>query len=72
MNHPFLLSVERIEDADGLLMIVTELADANLKGPFDQYRKTGLPGVPYDELIQYIREAANALDQYPLKCQHSI
>lgn len=62
LSHPFLLSLERIEIADGHLIIVTELADATLKDRFNQCREQGLVGIPRDELLQYMREAADALD----------
>src|SRR5262245_7936289 len=62
LNHPFLLSLERIEIVDGHLLIVSELADATLRDRFDQCRAQGLPGVPRDELLEYMREAADALD----------
>ncbi len=62
LSHPFILSLERIEVTDGHLVIVTELADATLKDRFEQCRAQGLAGVPRDELLQYMREAADALD----------
>src|SRR6202022_1789936 len=34
IRHPFLLSMERVENIDGELMIVTELADKNLYNLF--------------------------------------
>jgi hypothetical protein len=62
VRHPFLLSLERIEVVDGRLVIVTELADGSLKDRFDECVKQGLAGVPRDELIAYLRDAADALD----------
>ena len=62
VRHPFLLSLERIEVVDGQLVIVTELAEASLKDRFDEAKKAGLPGIPRDELLVYIRDAADALD----------
>ena len=62
VRHPFLLSLERIEIVDGQLIIVTELADASLKDRFDECKKEGLPGIPRDELLAHIRDAADALD----------
>jgi serine/threonine protein kinase len=62
LNHPFLLSIERIEIVDGHLLIVTELADATLRDRFEQCRLEGLEGIPRDELLEYMREAADALD----------
>jgi serine/threonine protein kinase len=62
VRHPFLLSLERIEVVDGRLLVVTELADGSLKDRFDECRKRALPGIPRDELIRYLRDAADALD----------
>jgi serine/threonine protein kinase len=62
VRHPFLLSIERIEIIDGQLLFVTELADNSLKDRFDQCRKEGRPGIPRDELLQHLRDTADALD----------
>ena len=62
VRHPFLLSLERIEVVDGRLMIVTELADMSLMDRYEQCRKGNLPGIPRDELINHMRDAADALD----------
>jgi hypothetical protein len=62
VRHPFLLSIERIEIIDGQLIFVTELADGSLKDRFDQCRKEGRPGIPRDELLQHLRDTADALD----------
>jgi serine/threonine protein kinase len=62
VRHPFLLSLERIEVVDGQLVIVTELADGSLKDRFVQCRQQGLPGIPRDELLEHLRDAAAALD----------
>lgn len=62
VRHPFLLSLERFEVIDGQLIIVTELADYSLKDRFAECRAQGLPGIPRQELLTYIRDAADALD----------
>src|SRR3954447_23492554 len=62
VNHPFLLSLERIEIVDGQLVIVTELADGSLKDRFADYRERGLPGVPREELLNYLADTADGLD----------
>jgi eukaryotic-like serine/threonine-protein kinase len=62
VRHPFLLSLERIEVVNGRLLVVTELADASLKDRFEVCRREGLRGVPRDELLRYLRDAADALD----------
>ena len=62
LRHPFLLSLERIEVADGRLIVVTELADSSLKERFDDCVANGLCGIPREELLNYLRDAADALD----------
>ncbi len=71
VRHPFLLSLERIERVDGHLVIVTELATSNLKQEFDKCRQAGLVGIPRNELLAHLHDAADALDyisqQYSLQ-----
>jgi eukaryotic-like serine/threonine-protein kinase len=62
VRHPFLLSLERIEIFDGQLAIFTELADSSLKERFQQCQDAGLPGIARSELLNYLRDAADALD----------
>ena len=62
VRHPFLLSLERIEIVDGQLVIVTELADGSLKDRYVECRHSGLPGIPRDELLAHLSDAAEALD----------
>ncbi len=62
VRHPFLLSLERFEIVDGQLIIVTELADMSLKDRYEQLRQTGADGIPREELLRYMRDAADALD----------
>jgi serine/threonine protein kinase len=62
LRHPFLLNVERVESIDGRVVIVTELADRSLEDRFRQVLASGQKGIPRDELLQYLRDAADALD----------
>ncbi len=62
VRHPLLLSIERIEMCEGNLVIVTELADGSLKDRFLKLRQAQSVGVPQDELLRYISDAAEALD----------
>ncbi len=72
VRHPFLLSLERIEVIEGQLVIVTELADASLMNRFEQCVADGAPGIPRDELLVYMSDAADALDfmQRSFSLQH--
>src|SRR5262249_20938608 len=64
IRHPFLLSMERVEVLDGDLLIVMELADKSLHDLLQECRSRGQgqAGIPRDELLSYLREAAEALD----------
>jgi hypothetical protein len=62
LRHPFLLSVERIEIVDGRLIIVTELAEGSLEQSFRELQRQGQKGIPRDTLLDYLRDAADALD----------
>jgi serine/threonine protein kinase len=62
VRHPFILSLDRIEIADGELVIVMELADKSLHDSFVESQVSGLVGIPRDSLLRYIRDAAEGLD----------
>lgn len=64
VRHPYLLALDRYDIVDGRLMIVMELADCNLWDRFREYRNLGLPGIPRDELLLYMSEAAEVLDLF--------
>jgi len=62
VRHPFVLSLDRIEVAEGELAIVMELADQSLHDAFVECQSAGLVGIPRESLLRYIRDAAEALD----------
>ena len=62
VRHPFLLSIERIEQCGDFLAIVTELGDKNLQQYFQDCQAKGLPGIPQDHLLDMMRDVADALD----------
>jgi serine/threonine protein kinase len=62
IRHPFLLSMDRVENLGGELLIVTELADKNLQELFRECQQNGLPGIPRADLLGYLGEAAEVLD----------
>src|SRR5271169_5580580 len=62
VRHPFILLLDRFENIDNFLVIVMELADRTLADRFKECRAQGLPGIPRDELLSYMEEAAEALD----------
>lgn len=67
IRHPFLLSVERVEFVDGELVTVTELADKSLADRLREYQASGLAGIPREELLLLMMEAAEALDVLNLR-----
>ena len=62
VNHPFILSLERIEVIDGQLIIVTELAQGSLYDRYLEFRQKGFVGIVRERLIGYMRDAADGLD----------
>ena len=62
IRHPFLLSLERVEIVDGVLILIMELADRNLQTVLLDCQGQGQVGVPRKQLLGYLREAAEALD----------
>ncbi len=62
IRHPFLLSLERVEVVDGVLVLVMELADRNLQNVLLDYQRQGQPGIPRKQLLGFLEEAAEALD----------
>jgi eukaryotic-like serine/threonine-protein kinase len=62
IRHPFLLCLERVELVDGELVMVMGLADKHIGDRFNECLVQGQTGIPRDELLGYLREAAEALD----------
>lgn len=62
VRHPFVLSMERIDIVEGDLAIVMELADKSLHDLLVEHQTAGRPGIPRDELLAYLRDAADGLD----------
>ena len=62
VQHPLLLSLERIEIVDQHLIIVSELAHGSMRERFDAHVASGQPGIPRDELLAYLKDVADALD----------
>jgi serine/threonine protein kinase len=62
VRHPFLLSMDRIEVIDGVLIVVMELADESLYDQLRHYQSVGQAGIPRESLLDRLREAAEVLD----------
>ena len=62
IRHNYLTQIHAFWVHKGRLYVVMELADGSLSDYVDQCRSQGLPGIPQEELLPYLREAAEALD----------
>src|SRR5262245_26093219 len=62
VRHPFVLSIEQIQDVGGELLIVMELADKNLHEVPTEYQQITQPGIPRDVLLGFLHDAAEGLD----------
>src|SRR5947207_14802461 len=62
IRHPFLLSLDRVECVQGELIIVTELAERSLHHLLEEHRRQGQEGLPREQLLNFLREAAEVLD----------
>jgi serine/threonine protein kinase len=62
VRHPNLLGQFGAWQRDGVLIIAMELAEGNLKDRLNRAVESGLPGIPLDELLEFMRDAARGLD----------
>jgi serine/threonine protein kinase len=62
LRHPFLLQTQSNYQKEDRLFIVMELADGSLRDRLRECVKAGQSGLPADELLGYLRDAAEALD----------
>ena len=67
VRHPYLLSMDRIEIVDGVLVVVMELADESLYDQLRHYQAVGQAGVPRGALLARLWEAAEVLDVMNLR-----
>lgn len=61
-RHPHLLAVTAFWPMGDRLFIASELADGTLLGRWQQVKDAGGTGIPRDELLQYMHEAAEGID----------
>lgn len=69
VHHPFILGIERVDIVEGQLIIVMELADRDIHHRLQECLERGLPGIPREELLRYMQEAAEALDLMNIEYQ---
>lgn len=62
LRHPYLLATEDFWVHGQKLYVVMELAEGTLRQRLHACQQTGHNGIPPSELLQYMREAAEALD----------
>ncbi|MFO0807089.1 MAG: protein kinase [Gemmataceae bacterium] len=62
VRHPFVVSMDQIQEVNGELLIVMELADRSLHDCFVEWQQKGERGIPRDRLIRYLTDAAEGLD----------
>lgn len=62
VRHPHVLTVFGAWQTDTLLVIAMERADGTLLDRWQAVRKEGLPGIPREEVLQYVTQAADAID----------
>jgi serine/threonine protein kinase len=62
LRHIHLIAIQAFWVHEGRLHVAMELSDGNLCDRAKQCQEQGLPGIPQEELLRYIREAAEALD----------
>jgi serine/threonine protein kinase/formylglycine-generating enzyme required for sulfatase activity len=62
LRHPFLLQTHSFGMIDGKLTVVMELADESLNDRFKKNKDKWSSAEPGDELVNYIAQAAEALD----------
>jgi tetratricopeptide (TPR) repeat protein len=62
LRHPFLIQVQAFWPLEDRLLMVMELANGSLAGRLEDQRRSGRHGVPTEDLLGYMREAAAALD----------
>src|SRR6516162_4258864 len=62
VRHPFICSMDRIEQVEGELVIVMELAERTLYDLYLECQAAGLIGIPRENLLRFLRDAAEALD----------
>jgi len=70
IRHPNLLTPFGAWNVGGWLIIGMDLADCTLMDRFHQAQSEGLDGIPREELLEYLTEAAKGID-YLNSCSHA-
>jgi serine/threonine protein kinase len=67
IRHPYLVSIDRLDIEPNRITLVMELAEGSLRDLFKKYENLGELGIPRDELLSLLVEAAEALDVLNIK-----
>src|SRR5262249_20144744 len=71
LSHPYLLQTHDYDVVDNRLCVVMDLADCTVSDRLQQCKAAGEQGIPIDELLRYIHEAAEAIDyMHGVKVHH--
>jgi Protein kinase domain/FHA domain len=62
LRHPNLVSIFSTWQSPDWIVIAMELADRTLMDRYEEAAAKGLPGIPRDELLEYMRDAAKGID----------
>lgn len=62
VRHPHLIAIVATRLLDGMLAIIMELADRTLMDRLCEAQHEGHEGIPRDELLKYLSEAAEGID----------
>jgi Protein kinase domain/WD domain, G-beta repeat len=62
LDHPNLLRTYETWQVHGFLVMAMELADRTLLDRWEEAHARGLQGIPHDELLPYLRDAADGID----------
>jgi serine/threonine protein kinase len=71
LRHPYLLQTHSYWVDDEQLYIAMELAEGSLRARLKECRQAGFSGIPVPELLNYLKESAEAMDfLHSNKVQH--
>jgi Protein kinase domain len=61
-DHPNVMSVRGIWEIEGYLVVAMSLGDRTLMDRLTEAKRSGLAGIPAEELLEYMTDAARGLD----------
>jgi serine/threonine protein kinase len=70
LQHPALPAIDILRSGAGRVALACDPCQPTLQDRCNECRKEGLPGIPRDELLDYLTEVATALDE--LQKQHKL